>query len=677
MPRSRATSTPERAAAPAPPFHTFLCGKGGVGKTTCAAALAITLARSGLRTLVVSIDPAPSLGDALGQRLGCTATRVRGVARLHAVELDAAGALTRWLSTRRATFETIALRGTWLDREDVSRLLGLSLPGVDEIAALLELAGLSRDDTYDRIVVDTAPTGHFLRLLGLPELLRRLSCVFDDMQAKHRVLTDALRGRWTPDAADALIEELGRDAASMAALLQSPDRSALWWVSLPEAMSVEETADATRWLEAHRFTVARVIANRVTPAPRQACSWCRARRHGEALALSALKRAVGPRIPIVSVAAVDREPRGVRGLVPIGRVLSAPRAPALRVPGRAPAPVTASTPTKGGILPSALLAPPGTRLLLFGGKGGVGKTTCAAAFAIQAARAERRRRVLLLSTDPAHSVADALGKAVTNAARPASRSLPNLLVRELDAGAAYARFRARFIGAIEELFERVSGAGAADTRIAADDREVMGDLIELAPPGVDELVAIIEVTDALREGAEDPWDLIVMDTAPTGHALRLLEMPSLVHQWVKAVMAILLKYQPVVGLGELGRVLLRLSKGLGHLREMLGDSRRTRFVVVTRAAALPRAEALRLLQRLQAGGIDAPAILINAAGAGSCTRCSGERLAQRREIADLLAGLRRLPGAARFVVTAPAALPPPHGITGLARWRDTWRRVQA
>ena len=68
----------------------------------------------------------------------------------------------------------------------------------------------------------------------------------------------------------------------------------------------------------------------------------------------------------------------------------------------------------------------------------------------------------------------------------------------------------------------------------------------------------------------------MIDTAPTGHALRLLEMPALVHDWVKALMAILLKYQPVVGVGDLGAVLLRLSQGLGRLRELLNDPARTR-----------------------------------------------------------------------------------------------------
>ena len=91
--------------------------------------------------------------------------------------------------------EQIALRGTWLDQEDVARLLRLSLPGIDELAALLEIARAGRSRRFDLIVVDTAPTGHTLRMLAMPETLGGLARVFHRMQAKHRVLVEALKGQ--------------------------------------------------------------------------------------------------------------------------------------------------------------------------------------------------------------------------------------------------------------------------------------------------------------------------------------------------------------------------------------------------------------------------------------------------------------------------------------------------
>jgi len=165
--------------------YRFFAGKGGVGKTTCAAACGLSLARGGARTLLVSTDPAHSLADALEQRLGPAPRQVR--ARLFAAEMDADRALGRWLRSRERSFRAIAARGTYLDDEDIDSLFRLSLPGVDELVALLELQRLSRG--FEEVVVDTAPTGHTLRLLETPQTLARLAQVLDDLQAKHRALS--------------------------------------------------------------------------------------------------------------------------------------------------------------------------------------------------------------------------------------------------------------------------------------------------------------------------------------------------------------------------------------------------------------------------------------------------------------------------------------------------------
>ena len=154
------------------PAYEFIGGKGGVGKTTTAAALALAAAGARHRTLVVSTDPAHSLGDALGQRVGAGVTRVPASgAPLDALELDADRALARWLRARRGSLRLIAERGTYLDDADVDRFLGLSFPGVDELGGLLELTRVAAAGRYDTVVVDTAPTGHTLRLLAVPDTL--------------------------------------------------------------------------------------------------------------------------------------------------------------------------------------------------------------------------------------------------------------------------------------------------------------------------------------------------------------------------------------------------------------------------------------------------------------------------------------------------------------------------
>ena len=676
MPRSKATSTPDRASSPQTPQFTFVGGKGGVGKTTCAAAFGVMAARGGARTLIVSTDPAPSLGDALGQRLTSTVRPVRGVRLLHAVEIDAAAAFQRWIAARRDLLETIALRGTWLDRDDVSRLLELSLPGIDEIAALLQIADFGRRDEYSRIIVDTAPTGHLLRMLAMPAVLQAIALVFDHMQAKHRVMVDALRGGWVPDASDHLIDDFDTDAQGLRALLRDPDRARLSWVTLPESMAMAETRDGLAALQEHGVTVERLIVNRVTTPPPQACRWCSARRYQEQRELASIRQYAATRdMPVFAIPAVEPEPRGVPALAAVGRQLSAPpKLPSRR--GTKPERLTASFPlvssSRQHKISAAVFTPAETQLLMFGGKGGVGKTTCAAAVAIDVALASPQRHVLLLSTDPAHSSSDVLDQRFSDRQATIHGGPANLAVRELDAPRVFSELRERFANAIEALFARLAGGSAMQQGATTHDRQVMRDLMDLAPPGVDELVAIIEVTETLIATNTPGIDLVVMDTAPTGHALRLIEMPSLVHDWVKALMSILLKYQPVVGIGDLGAVLLKLSQGLGRLRDMMSDPRRTRFIAVTRPAVLPRAETIRLLERLHAASVFVPMVVVNAVGAGTCSRCRADRRAQRQEIAALRRQLTKGGAPQRQVLVAPAELPPPHGWRALRRWRTTW-----
>jgi arsenite-transporting ATPase len=664
--------------ATSPRFH-FIGGKGGVGKTTCAAALALAGASGGLRVLVASTDPAPSLADALKLRLAAgpvevafdrvrsrqtlTRRRSRDPGALHAVEINASKVLRRWIAERRASLEKIALEGTWLDREDVAKLLALSLPGIDEIAALLEIARLARTGRYDSVIVDTAPTGHTLRMLAMPDTLAAIASAFDRIYDKHRLLVQAIRGGWTADREDALIHELARQAVELRDLLTDRGRTRLSWVTLPEPLAIAEATDAVEHLAQHNMRVDEIFVNRMTPHPEGRCSHCRARRAFEAMALRRL-----PSCRRVSVLDRSVEPRGMTVLAGIGRELAGgpkerPQVGRYRV---------TQTPWKAAVSPGRRVSADAvfgetTRLVMFGGKGGVGKTTCAAATAVAFADDHPEQTVLLISTDPAHSLGDVLGRAVGDAASRMKGAPRNLTVREMDASRVFQKLRANYAFAIDELCNRIVRGGGFDI---GHDRSVMHALIELAPPGIDELAAVVEFTESVSTTDQ----LTIVDTAPTGHALRLLEMPELVHAWTKALMSILLKYQPVVGLGGLGQLLLDLSKGLGRLRELLKDQNRTRFVVVTRAAALPRLESGRLLVRLRRLGIAAPVLIVNAVGRGRCRRCAKAAAAERRELVAL-SGMKgsRLH---TTVVTA-RCLPPPQTPAALAGWQRTgWRYHQ-
>ncbi len=348
----------------------------------------MALAESGRRVLVVSTDPAHSLGDALACRLGPRPRPVpvrRGT--LRAVELDADAALARWLDQRRDALATIALRGTYLDREDVERFLSLSLPGTDELIGLLELARLARASPLDEVVVDTAPTGHTLRLLQMPETLRQIASVLDDMQAKHRFLSRSLGGRYRADSADALIAEIEQESSEILALLRDAERTTFSWVMLPEALSLEESRDALAGLQRSGIGVGEIVGNRVTPAPPGPCALCEGRRRSEARILAETARALGP-LPMRVVAARDEEPEGVGSLRTFARALVGP--PGRPRPGpsagwarKRKAVATRRTP-RAPAEPWWLsdLMPPSRRLLVFGGKGGVGKTTAAVTAAL-------------------------------------------------------------------------------------------------------------------------------------------------------------------------------------------------------------------------------------------------------------------------------------------------------
>ncbi|HEU5169321.1 MAG TPA: ArsA family ATPase, partial [Gemmatimonadales bacterium] len=317
------------------------------------------------------------------------------------------------------------------------------------------------------------------------------------------------------------------------------------------------------------------------------------------------------------------------------------------------------------------LAPPGTRLLLFAGKGGVGKTSCAAAVALALADRPSRGRILLLSTDPAPSLGDALAVPVGDDAQ-AVPHVPRLYARELDADRALASRRERYRDAVDDLFTTLRGSSRFDL---AFDRAVVQDLIDLAPPGLDELFGILTVIEALFPASPGAraYDTVILDTAPTGHTLRLLELPGGALEWVHALLAILLKYRKVIGLGgELGEDLVALSRDLKRLLALLSDPTATRLVAITRAAGLPGLETRRLLRTVRRLAIPVGAVVVNALTPPGCPRCRRAAATERRALAALR---RELGSPARrrcAIIVTPAVAPPPRGREGLARWRAGW-----
>jgi arsenite-transporting ATPase len=255
---------------------------------------------------------------------------------------------------------------------------------------------------------------------------------------------------------------------------------------------------------------------------------------------------------------------------------------------------------------------------------------------------------------------DVFGVRFDNASRPLD-GVPSLHVREIDATVEMDRLRRRYIDAVDEAFTRIARVGG--------DRAAFHDLIDLAPPGIDEVIAIADVAEAIQ-GGDDGYDVVVTDTAPTGHVLRLLQTPAVLREWTQALMTLMLKYREVVGAGSLAALLVQLSKRLRGLQDALADRSRTTFVVVTRPAALPSAESRDLIAAVERLGLDVGAVIVNAAGRGRCRHCRAIARAQAAEIERLRARLGTY-----AIIEAPAEVPPPHGRAALSAWIDSWRHI--
>ncbi|PSL56433.1 arsenite efflux ATP-binding protein ArsA [Saccharothrix carnea] len=255
-------------------------GKGGVGKTTLAAATATALAAGGRKALVVSTDPAHSLGDALGVPLSGHVSEVEG--GLHAAQIDPLALVDDAWRDLRGHLRTV-LAGAGVDELDAEELT--VLPGVEELLALSEVQRLARGGPWDVVVVDCGPTAETLRLLALPDAFASyLERLFPTHRRVVRGLLAGVAGNGTVEKWDATADALGRLAENLEqlrSLLTSPTTS-VRLVLTPERVVAAETRRTVTALALQGIRVDGVVANRVVPHPGSgrgpAAAWLRTRR---------------------------------------------------------------------------------------------------------------------------------------------------------------------------------------------------------------------------------------------------------------------------------------------------------------------------------------------------------------------------------------------------------------
>ena len=308
----------------------FYGGKGGVGKTTCAAATALGLAETGRETLVVSTDPAHSLSDSLETDLGPEPRRLErddvDSGSLWAVEIDPDAQKERYEKLARALATDLRSAGIRLDDEEVRRLFASGAPaGSDEIAALDLLVEYVDEGDWDVVVFDTAPTGHTLRLFDMPEVMGLALETAQSLRGQAKRIGNAARtavlgpmsmmGSSSDDEEESL--EAFRDRLERARdLLTDPERTEFRVVLLPEGMAIAESERLVETLREANVRVDRLVVNRVFEDPEDDCSRCHS-RHERHLERVAEIRETFPGLEVVTLPEREGEVQGLEALAAV------------------------------------------------------------------------------------------------------------------------------------------------------------------------------------------------------------------------------------------------------------------------------------------------------------------------------------------------------------------------
>ena len=300
-----------------PQYH-FFSGKGGVGKTTLAAATAVHLARAGRKVLITSTDPAHSLSDVFDRQIGHQGADI--LPGLRALEIDSTA---RWTEATNLPDDRKPKK---IEKalSDAMRMLG-EAPGVDEFISLDLLVETMSTDLFDEVVFDTAPTGHTLRLLLLPKMLDgwigrmiALRGFFSRFGRAIRRLIPRSERQDMPDMSENLKSARER-MVEVRELIKDPGRTRFALVTIPEAMSVFETQRTMQQLQDNNIPVGVIIANMIQPDS-DTCDHCKLRHQIHTRELENLAGLVDT-IPLVKVASKSTVVRGPGALETLGREL--------------------------------------------------------------------------------------------------------------------------------------------------------------------------------------------------------------------------------------------------------------------------------------------------------------------------------------------------------------------
>ena len=257
---------------------TIFGGKGGVGKTSCAIAAALSLSEN-FNTLLISTDPAHSVSDCLEQQIGFKVTKVEGSAKLWAIEVVADEALSGFKTQHRGELKKLLETSTNLDNDDIDDLLTLSIPGIDEVMSFKTIIDFIEEGGFEKYVVDTAPTGHALRLIASPKLLDEWIKMAARMRWKYRYMITSFSGSYQQDDVDTFLLSLKKTVKRIENILKDKTKCEFIPVCIAESMAIKETGRLLADLGKSEIIPKQIIVNNVMVSDE--CDFCQRRKAGQ------------------------------------------------------------------------------------------------------------------------------------------------------------------------------------------------------------------------------------------------------------------------------------------------------------------------------------------------------------------------------------------------------------
>jgi len=627
------------------------CGKGGTGKTTSAAATALRLAKlhNDTKILVVSVDPAHSLGDSFDYAIGAKKTPIRDTDNLWAMEMEPEDLLEAFRKRHSREIEKTISRANILHQADVKEFLSLSLPGMDQVMTFIEIAGMLKStwfapSEYDLIIMDTAPTGQLLELLS----------VLDNTDKWVRVFKAALnrsiwfRGQHKGDFVHEFVNYIRESLGVVRELVRNAEQTEFVPVTIPEAMSIYETGDLVAALEGRQIPVENVIVNRAKGDGH--CPFCSPVGETGKGAIEEIDDKFG-HFNLIHVPLFPYEIKGADRLAEYAGILSGETCHDMaNSPADASSGISATSATEEADLLESGLPPllpggeneamsslmrDGLEFILFSGKGGVGKTSVAAATALYAAQHYPDKKILVYSIDPAHSLADSFDCSIGDRVVPIP-GVENLYAAEVDLPRLRDEFMSEYRSLITGAFDTWEKKRGPRLDIRFD-RNILVSLTETIPPGLDEVLALEKVLESVEKRE---YSLYILDMAPTGHALEVLEFPQVIRDWLSKAYRGLTKHDrdmPLDNLRELGEKIMKSTVATRRVKQALTDSSKTEFVAVTIPEAMSIAELKRLLSAVTRLGIPCHHLVINMIIPPTrCDSCRLKREEQLRYVQELL-----------------------------------------